>query len=216
MTRSRYDHPSIPSAFQSNRSIQLNDNHNDNQPTSSRYYDPFNYSYFPSSDTNTNTNNPNYSQPNLNSRTQNPLTNTKPKNSSRNELNSQSQATSYTTSYSHTTQSFQRRHQNHPLTRIPADPLYQINQNINYNPSTNQLPINTMQPVTLPHTQPVATPLQYIPVQHDTFMNMSASIPEPLKPFDRLDHSYTPEEYLQQVEARLTFAIGEEPLSNQI
>ena len=70
MTRSRYDSPSIPSAFQSNRSIPLNDNHNDNQPTSSRYYDPFNYSFFLSSDTNTNTNNnPNYSQPNPNSRT---------------------------------------------------------------------------------------------------------------------------------------------------
>ena len=46
MTRSRYDPPSIPSAFQSNRSIQLNDNHNDNQPTSSRYYNPINYSFF--------------------------------------------------------------------------------------------------------------------------------------------------------------------------
>ena len=145
MTRSRYDPPSIPSAFQSNRSIQLNDNHNDSQPTSSRYYHPFNYSFFPSSDTNTNTNNnPNYSQPNLNSRTQNPLTITQPINSSRNEFNSQSQATSYTTSYSHTTQPFQRRHQNPPLTHIPGDSLYQINQNINYNPSTNQLPKNTM------------------------------------------------------------------------
>ena len=73
-----------------------------------------------------------------------------------------------------------------------------------------------MQPVTLPHTQSVATRLQYIPVQLDTFMNMSASIPEHLKPFDGLDRSYTPEEYLQQVEARLTFAIGEEPLNNPI
>ena len=45
---------------------------------------------------------------------------------------------------------------------------------------------------------------------------MSASIPEPMKPFDGLDHSYTPEEYLQQVEARLTFAIGEEPQYNPI
>ena len=151
MTRSRYNPPSVPSAFQSNSSIQLNENHNDNQPTSSRYYDPFDYSFFPSSNTNTNTsNNPNYSQQNLNSKA--PLTNTQPINSSRNEFNSQSQATSYTTSYSHTTQPFQRRHQNPPLTHIPADPLYQINPNINYNPSTNQLPINTMQPLTLPHT----------------------------------------------------------------
>ena len=47
-------------------------------------------------------------------------------------------------------------------------------------------------------------------------MNMSASIPEPMKPFDGLDHSYTPEEYIQQVEARLTFVIGEEPLNNPI
>ena len=50
----------------------------------------------------------------------------------------------------------------------------------------------------------------------DTFINMSASIPEPMKPFDGLDHSYTPEEYLQQVEARLTFATGEEPQNNPI
>ena len=206
MTRSRFDPPSIPFAFQSNRSIQLNENHGDNQPTSSRYYDPFNYSFFPSPDTNTNTNNnSNSSQPVFNSRTQNPLRNTQPINFSRNEFNSQSQATSYTTSCSHTTQPFQRRHQNPPLTHIPADPLYQINQNINYNPDTDQPPINTMQPV---------TPLQYLAVQHDTFMNMSASIPKPMKPFDDLDHSYTPEEYLQQVEARLTFAIGEEPLKN--
>ena len=46
MTRSRFDPPLIPSAFQSNISIQLIDNHNDNQPTSSRYYNPFYYSFF--------------------------------------------------------------------------------------------------------------------------------------------------------------------------
>ena len=37
-----------------------------------------------------------------------------------------------------------------------------------------------------------------------------------MKRFDGLDHSYTPEEYLQQVEARLTFAISEEPQNNPI
>ena len=60
---------------------------------------------------------------------------------------------------------------------------------INYNPSTNQIPVNTTQPVTHSHTQAVAIPFQNIPVQQDTFMNMSASIPEPMKPFDGLDHS---------------------------
>ena len=64
--------------------------------------------------------------------------------------------------------------------------------------------------------QSVAPPPPYIPIQQDTFINISASIPEPMKLFDGLDHSYTPEEYLQQVEARLTFAIGEEPQKNPI
>ena len=64
--------------------------------------------------------------------------------------------------------------------------------------------------------QPVAPPPQYIPIQQDTFINTSASIPEPMKPLDGLDHSYTPEEYLQQVEARLTFAIGEEPQNSPV
>ena len=63
--------------------------------------------------------------------------------------------------------------------------------------------------------QSVAPPPQYNPIQ-DTFKNTSASIPEPMKPFDGLDHSYTPEEYLQQVEARLTFPIGEEPQNNPV
>ena len=64
--------------------------------------------------------------------------------------------------------------------------------------------------------QPVASPPQYIPIQQDTFINTSASIPEPMKPFDGLEHSYTPEEHLQQVEARLTFAVCEEPHNNHI
>ena len=37
-----------------------------------------------------------------------------------------------------------------------------------------------------------------------------------MKPFDGSDHLSTPEEYLQQVEARLTFAIGEEPQNNPV
>ena len=64
--------------------------------------------------------------------------------------------------------------------------------------------------------QPLASPPQYIPIQQDTFINTSASMPEPMKPFDGLEHSYTPEEYLQQVEARLTFAVCEEPQNNHI
>ena len=83
-----------------------------------------------------------------------------------------------------------------------------MNQQTTYNSTTNSPPVNMV--------QSVAPPLQYIPIQQDTFIKTSASIPEPMKPFDGLDHSYIPEEYLQQIEARLTFAIGEEPQNNPV
>ena len=78
-----------------------------------------------------------------------------------------------------------------------------MNQHTTYNPTQISPTVNM--------AQSVAPPPQYISIQQDTFINTSASIPEPMKLFDGLDHSYTPEEYLQQVEARLTFAISEEP-----
>ena len=83
-----------------------------------------------------------------------------------------------------------------------------MNQHTTYNPTTISPPVNMIQPVALPPP--------YISKQQDTFINTSVSIPEPMKPFDGLDHSYTPEEYLPQVEARLTFAIGEEPQNNPV
>ena len=83
-----------------------------------------------------------------------------------------------------------------------------MNQHTTYNPTQISLTVNL--------AQSVVPPPQYIPIQQDTFINTSASIPEPMKPFDGSDHSYTPEEFLQQVEARLTFAIGEEPQNNPV
>ena len=56
ITRPRYDPPSIPSAFRSDRSIYSNNNRNDNPQTSNQFYDPFNYNFSPPSNTNTNTN----------------------------------------------------------------------------------------------------------------------------------------------------------------
>ena len=220
ITRPRYDPPSIPSAFRSDRSISSNNNCNDNPQTSNQYYDPFNYNFYPSSNTNTNANiNQNHSQFNTNSTTQNPFIHLSQTRTSQNNIYSQNQGTSYpSTSYSQTIQFSQRRLQNPPLTHIPTDPLYQMHPNPNPNPkpNPNPLPQNTTQHIPPQLTQQVAPPLQYLPMPQDTFMNMSASIPEPMKPFDGLDHSYTPEEYLQQVEARLTFAIGEEPRNNPI
>ena len=112
------------------------------------------------------------------------------------------------TSYSNIVQPSQSRFQNPPLSQIYTDPLYQMNQHTTFNPNTISQPVNM--------AQPVISPSQNIPRQQDTFINTSASIPEPMKPFDGLDHSYTPEEYLQQVEAILIFAIGEEPQNNPI
>ena len=83
-----------------------------------------------------------------------------------------------------------------------------MNQHKTSNPTTISPPVNKI--------QPVVPPPQYMPIQQNTFINTSASIPEPMKPFDDLDFSYTPEESLQQVEARLTFAIGEEAQYNPI
>ena len=64
-----------------------------------------------------------------------------------------------------------------------------MNQHTTYNPTTISPPGNMV--------QSVVPPLHYMPIQQDTFINYSASIPEPMKPFDGLDHSYTPEEYLK-------------------
>ena len=63
ITRPRYDPPSIPSAFRSTRSISSNNNCNDNPQTSNQCYDPFNYNFYPPSNTNINGNiNQNHSQ----------------------------------------------------------------------------------------------------------------------------------------------------------
>ena len=64
ITRSICDPPSLPSIFKyPNKTIQSEDNNN--QQTSSLYYDPFNYSFYPHSNTNTQTNsNQNISQDN--------------------------------------------------------------------------------------------------------------------------------------------------------
>ena len=73
-TRSIYDPLSIPPAFQQwNKTIQSENIRNKNQQTSSRHYDPFNYSFFPPSKTNIRTNTTqNTSQPSNNLRTQHP------------------------------------------------------------------------------------------------------------------------------------------------
>ena len=44
-------------------------------------------------------------------------------------------------------------------------------------------------------------------VSNPTYINSSASISEPIKPFDGLDHKYTPD-HLQHIEACVTLLLG--------
>ena len=200
------DVSSLPSTFKyPNKTIRSENNNN--QQTSSWYYDLFKYSFYPQSNTDIQSNNNQncfQSNKNPNLLTHHSFPQPLPTNSTQTNSFSQNQRLPY----SNIVQSSQRRFQNPPLSHISTDPLYQMNQHTTYNPTQISPTVNT--------AQSVAPPPQYIPIQQDTFMNTSASIPEPMEPFDGLDHSYTPEEYLQQVEARLTFAIGEEHQNNPV
>ena len=207
ITRPRYDPPYTHSALQYPiTTSQSEHNTNNIQQTSSRYYDPFNYSFFPPTNTNIQTNNtqniPQFNNNNL--MTHHPYAYSLQTNPSQRNFPPQNQRTSY----SNNVQPTQRRPQSPPLSQISTDPLYQMNQHTTYNPNTNSPPVNMV--------QPVAPPIQYIPFQQDTFITTSASLPEHMKPFDGLDHSYTPEEYLRRIKARLTFAIGEKPQNNPV
>ena len=48
-------------------------------------------------------------------------------------------------------------------------------------------------------------------VSNPTYSDFSTSISEPIKPFDGLDHKYTPEEYLEHIEAHVTISLGLQP-----
>ena len=75
---------------------------------------------------------------------------------------------------------------------------------------TNNLQTNTSHSnyhITHPYTQPSTT------ISNPTYIDSSISISEPIKPFDGLDQKYTPEEFLQHIEARVTFPLGLQPIS---
>ena len=97
-----------------------------------------------------------------------------------------------------TLQSSQFQIPNPPTTSIRTNPYYH-NTSINSLTNMSNVPTyNTIPPSTVPQST----------VSQPTFINSSTSISEPIKPFDGLDHNYTPEEYLQDIEARVTFLLG--------
>ena len=99
-SRFTYDHPSVPSVFKhSTRTNQSDKNQNNNQQTSSQLYDPFNHSFFPPSNTNTQPNiTQNVSQSNkniINSLTQHPYAHILKTNEPQNYFPQQTKRTYY-------------------------------------------------------------------------------------------------------------------------
>ena len=74
------------------------------------------------------------------------------------------------------------------------------------NPFTNTSNVPTY------NTVPPST-LSQNTLSQQIYINSATSISEPIKPFDGLDHNYTPEEYLQHIGTRVRFSLGLQPTS---
>ena len=98
-----------------------------------------------------------------------------------------------------TLQNSQFQISNPPSTTIRTNPHFHNTTSITN--ISNVPTYNTTPPSTIPQST----------LSQPTFINSSTSIPEPIKPFDGLDQNYTPEEYLQHIEARVTFFLGLQP-----
>ena len=132
-------------------------------------------------------------------------TNTQPSQINYNRPNSLNTLSSQPTSntITPTLQTSQFHIPNPPSTTIRTNPHFHNTSttsltNISNNPTYNATP-----PSTISHST----------MSHPTYINSSTSISEPIKPFDGLDQNYTPEEYLQHIEARVTFSLGLQPTS---
>ena len=93
--------------------------------------------------------------------------------------------------------------QNHPSKTIRTNPHFHNISTTSFTNISNNPTYKTVPPSTISHNT----------MSHSTYINSSTSKSEPIKPFDGLDHKDTPEEYLQHIEARLTFSLGLQPTS---
>ena len=135
------------------------------------------------------------------------------------------------TNYSHTQQSMTTKSQLNSLNTFPptqtsntARPTiqnsqFQIPSSHSTNTRTNPHIHNTFtnhftntSNVPTYNTVPPSTISQNT-ISQPTYINSSISTSEPINSFDGLDHNYTPEEYLQHIEARVTFSLGLQPTS---
>ena len=100
-------------------------------------------------------------------------------------------------------------HQTHPPSTITQSPPHIPPVPIQPQVNVLNIPPTSSNPSTLHTIPPNTTPPSTI--NTPTYINSATSISEPIKPFDGLDHNYTPEEYLQHIEARVTFSLGLQP-----
>ena len=121
-----------------------------------------------------------------------------------NSLNSlSSQHTSNTITPTLQTSQFQI--QKYLSTTIKTNPHFHNTSTTSLINISNNPTYNTAPPSTISHNT----------MSHPTYINASTSISEPIKPSDGIDHNYTPEEYLQNIEARVTFSLGLQPTSER-
>ena len=85
--------------------------------------------------------------------------------------------------------------QNPPSTTIRTNPHFHNTSTTSFINNSNIPTYNTVPPSTISNKT----------ISHPTYINSSTSISEPIKPFDGLDHNYTPEEYLQHIAHVLHF-----------
>ena len=112
-----------------------------------------------------------------------------------------SQQTSNTITLTFQTSQFQI--QNPPSTTIRTNPPFHNTSTTSFTNISNHPTYNTAPPSTISHNT----------ISHPTYNNSSTSKSEPIKLFDGLDHNYTHEEYLQHIEARVTFSLSLQPTS---
>ena len=96
--------------------------------------------------------------------------------------------------------------------QIPNPPTTNIRTNPHFH-NTSTTSVTNISNVTTNNTVPPSTKSPNT-MSQPTFINSSTSISEPIKPFDGLNHNYTPEEHLQHIEARVTFSLGLQPTSD--
>ena len=86
-----------------------------------------------------------------------------------------------------TLQNSQFQIQNPPSTTTRTNPHFHNTSTTSFTNTSNNPTYNTVPPSTISHNT----------ISHPTYINSSTSISDHIKPFDGLDHNYTPEQNLQ-------------------